>query len=87
MPAEDIIFLRISIEQVTEAVTLLDLYSQDSHFVSRSGHIKSWLMFFVSFLSIPENSGIAPPVVCNRFLPDSVEFITNHSCCLPFDVT
>lgn len=57
MPAEGIIFLRISTEQFAEAVTLLDLYSEDAHFVSRSGHLKFWLMFFVSFLSIPEKFG------------------------------
>ena len=62
MPAEGILFLIISTEQVTEAVTLLDLYSEDAHFVSRSGHLKFWLTFFLSFLSIPEKFEYTTPI-------------------------
>ena len=61
MPAEGIILLRISTEQVTEAVTLLDLYSEYAHFVSRSGHLQFWLMCFLSFLSLSEKFGYSTP--------------------------
>lgn len=60
MPAECITLLRISAEQVTEAV--LDLNSEDAHFVSLSGYLKFWLMFFVSFQSLPEKFGCSTPI-------------------------
>lgn len=69
MPAEGTVFLRISTEQVTEAVTLLDLYSEEAHFVSRSGHLKFWLMFFLSFLSIPEKFGYGTPISLRSLPP------------------